>query len=208
MTSHYRQLFASQQTVLLLLPPLPGTWLGFGSSAITGAWYRILTKLRLQWYIDSNPPHGDLVLSGVSVCASPNLNILGSKVLQQAHLRRTCLTCLSQNWYFEVGEACLCGHVCVASLLLCICTPNPWVLFSGVGGPLLNVVFCFSSVRCIRLPGFALIRLSYRCVIDVMLLHCVCCTMLIRTLIIVCSVSFHLLLSEFDITQLPLQLIH
>ena len=43
------------------------------------------------------------------------------------------------------------------------------------------------------------IRFSCRCVIDVMLLHCVCCTRLIRTLIIVCSVSFHLLLPEFDI---------
>ena len=36
------------------------------------------------------------------------------------------------------------------------------------------------------------IRLSCRCVIDVMLLHCVCCTRLIRTRIIVCSMSFHL----------------
>ena len=41
------QLFASQQTDLLLLPPLTGTWLGFRSSAITDAWYRILTKLWL-----------------------------------------------------------------------------------------------------------------------------------------------------------------
>ena len=39
------------------------------------------------------------------------------------------------------------------------------------------------------------------CFIDVMLLHCVCCTRLIRTRIIVCSVSFHLLLSEFDIPE-------
>ena len=27
----------------------------------------------------ANPPHGDLVLSGVLICASPNLNILGVK---------------------------------------------------------------------------------------------------------------------------------
>ena len=64
------------------------------------------------------------------------------------------------------------------------------------------------SARCIRWPGFALIRLSCRCVIDVMLLYCVYCTRLIRTLIIVCSVSFHLLLSEFNIPELRLQLIH
>ena len=67
------------------------------------------------------------------------------------------------------------------------------------GGPQRNVIFSFSSARCIRLPGFALIRYSCRCVIDIMLLHCGCCTSLIRTRIIACSVSFHLLLSEFDI---------
>ena len=69
-------------------------------------------------------------------------------------------------------------------------------------GLLLNIIFSFSSARCIRWPGFALIRLSCRCLIDVMLLHCVCCTRLIRTRIIVCLVSFHLLLSKFDIIEL------
>ena len=37
MTPHYWHLFASQQTDLLLLPALTGTWLGFRSCAITGA---------------------------------------------------------------------------------------------------------------------------------------------------------------------------
>ena len=36
-TPHYWQLFASQQTGLLLLPRFSGTWLGFRSGAITGA---------------------------------------------------------------------------------------------------------------------------------------------------------------------------
>ena len=76
----------------------------------------------------------------------------------------------------------------------------------GLGGLLLNVIFSFSSARCIRWPVFALIRPSCRCVIDVMLLHCLCCTKLIRTRVIVCSVIFHLLLSEFDIHKLRLQL--
>ena len=40
---------------------------------------------------------------------------------------------LSVNWYFEVGETYICGHLGVTSLLFCICSPNPWVLFSGVG---------------------------------------------------------------------------
>ena len=35
--SHYRQLFASQQTYVLLVPILTGTWLGFRSDVITGA---------------------------------------------------------------------------------------------------------------------------------------------------------------------------
>ena len=35
-----------QQTDLLLLPPLTGTWLGIKSGAITVAWYWILTKTK------------------------------------------------------------------------------------------------------------------------------------------------------------------
>ena len=73
-------------------------------------------------------------------------------------------------------------------------------------GLLLNVIYCNPCDMCIPWPGFALINFSCRCVIDVMLLRCVCCTSLIRTRIIVCSVSFHLLLSEFDIPELWLQL--
>ena len=37
MTSHYWQFFTSQQTDLLLLPPLAGTWLGFRNGAINSA---------------------------------------------------------------------------------------------------------------------------------------------------------------------------
>ena len=66
-------------------------------------------------------------------------------------------------------------------------------------GLLLNVIFSFSNATCIRWQGLALMRVSCHCVIDVMLLDCVCCTRSIRTRIIVCSVSFHLLLPEFDI---------
>ena len=69
------------------------------------------------------------------------------------------------------------------------------------GGLLLNVIFSYSNTRCTQWPGFAQIRLSSCCVTDVMLLHCVCCWRLIWTWIIVCSVSFHLLLSDFDIPQ-------
>ena len=76
------------------------------------------------------------------------------------------------------------------------------------GCQLLNVTFRFSSARCIRLPGFTMIGVSCRCVIDVVWLGLVCCTRLIRTLVSVCSGSFHLLLLEFDILELRPQLIH
>ena len=69
-------------------------------------------------------------------------------------------------------------------------------------GQLLNVTFSFLSHRCIRWPGFVPIGVSCRYVIDVLLLGIVCCIRLIRTLIIVCSASFHLLLLEFDLRDL------
>ena len=53
----------------------------------------------------------------------------------------------SKNWYFDDGIACLCGHLCVASLLLWIYSPNPWVLFSGV------YVCCWMSSSASRAPG-------------------------------------------------------
>ena len=60
-----------------------------------------------------------------------------SKLTFEDHVLGYCLSCLSKNWYFEVGEACLCGHLYVAlllrSLLLFVATINPCVLFSCVG---------------------------------------------------------------------------
>ena len=83
-----------------------------------------------------NPPHGDLVLSGVSICASPNLDILGVKFDRRSPSKTMCVA-LSRVSLIELVfwgcEACLRRHICVASLLLCIYSPNPCVLFSGVG---------------------------------------------------------------------------
>ena len=77
-----------------------------------------------------NTPHGDLVLPGVSIYTSPNLDILGmkfdNKLTFKDHVYYNVL-CLSKNYYFEVGEVCLWGHLCVTSLQLCICSPNPSV---------------------------------------------------------------------------------
>ena len=101
------------------------------------------------WTIHMN--YGDLVLSGVIICSSHNLDILGMKFTFEANVRRPyawyCLSCLSKNWYFEVGEECLCAHLCVTLLLLCICSPNPRVLFSGVG------VCSWMSSSASRAPG-------------------------------------------------------
>ena len=83
-----------------------------------------------------DPPDGDLVLSGVSICASPNLDILGvkydSKLTFEEHVRGI-VSRVSQR----IGILRLVKSVfmdtCVASLPLCICSPDPCVLFSGVG---------------------------------------------------------------------------
>ena len=66
------------------------------------------------------------------------------------------LSCLSKNWYFEAGEACLCGHLCVASLLYGFVLP-----ILEYCGLLLNVMFSLlykvnsSSNHClfIELPS-------------------------------------------------------
>ena len=64
-------------------------------------------------------------------------------------------------------------------------------------GELLTATFSFFNSMCVRLPGIALIRVSCHYDNNVVLLNCVCCTRLIRTSIIVCSVSFHLHLPAF-----------
>ena len=138
-----------------------------------------------------NLRHGVLVLSGVSIHGSPNLVILGEKCTwQQAHLLWPCawfcFSCLSENWYLEVGNACVFVDTYALLRCWCICSPNHWVLFLRCGGLLPNVTFSFSSARLCPVQSFLL--LCHR----IMLLDCVCCTRLICTVINVCSVSFHL----------------
>ena len=81
MTPHYYQLFAGQQTNLLLLPPFNRDLANFQE------WFNhycmILNPNKSKALMVSrsrtvNPPHGGLVvLSGVSICAGPNLDIFG-----------------------------------------------------------------------------------------------------------------------------------
>ena len=76
------------------------------------------------------------------------------------------------------------------------------------GGQLLNVTFSFLSAWCIRRPGCVPIRVSCRCVIDVVWLCLVCCIRLIRILMTVCSARFQLLLLEFYILEQRSQVLH
>ena len=161
-----------------------------------------------------NPSHGDLVSYPVSFNANPNLHTLGVKFNSRLTLE-----------YHVCGiVSCVIERICIMRLVKCVfldvfvllCCYYAFVLpiveyYYPVWGPLLNVTFGFFSARCIRWPGVAPIRVSRRCVIDVMLLHCVCrtsCVCIIQTRISVFSVSVHLLLPELDILESWPQLIH
>ena len=137
-----------------------------------------------------NPPYGDLVLSGVSICASPDLDILGvkldSRLTFEYHVRGIVSRVSKRIGILRLWSVSLWTPLCcfVADMHLF----SQSLSFVLRCGDLLlnNVIFSYWHTRCIRWPGFALIRLSC-CVIDVMLLHCVCCARLIRIWIIVCS---------------------
>ena len=51
------------------------------------------------------------------------------------------IPCLSDNYFFEFGITYICIHLNVTSLLFCICSPNPWVLFFGVGSDAKKRIF-------------------------------------------------------------------
>ena len=71
-----------------------------------------------------SPPHGDMVLSVVSVRASPNFDILGvkfaCKLTFKDHVCGIVSPCPSENWYFKIGETYICLHHYVSLLLFCI----------------------------------------------------------------------------------------
>ena len=124
-----------------------------------------------------NPPYGDLILSGVSICASPNLDILGVKFnswLTFEDQVRSIVSSVSQR----MGILRFVKRVFVDTSVLLRCYYCVFILpifeyCSPVWGLLLNAIFSFSIARCIRWPGFAMITLSCRFVIAVMLLNCV-----------------------------------
>ena len=142
-----------------------------------------------------------MVLSGVSICASPNLDNFGvkfdSRLTFEDHVRsivsrvsqRICILRLMKSVFVNTSLLLRCYYAFVLPIL---------EYYSPVRGSTAEFYLQYPSARCIRWPGFVPIRVSCCCVIDFMLLHCVCCARLIRTRIILCSVSVHLLLSEYD----------
>ena len=113
-------------------------------------WCMILKTNKTKVLISSrsrtvNQPHGDFVLSGVSICASPNLYIHGvkfdSKVIFEDQVWDIVSRVSERIGILRlVGEVCLWGHLFVTLLLLCNCSPDPWIMFSDVA-VLLNVTF-------------------------------------------------------------------
>ena len=127
------------------------------------------------------PPQGDLILSGASIRASPNLDILDvkfySKLTFEDHVhgivstvsQRIGILKLVLRIYLDTSVSLRCYF---AFVLRC-------------EGLQLNVTFSSLSARFIRRPGFVSIRVSCRCVIDVVWLGLVYCARLIRSLITV-----------------------
>ena len=100
-------------------------------------------------------PHSDLVLSaGVSICASPKLDILGAKFDSRlAFEDHVCgiVSCVPHRiCIFEVGEACLRDtSICCFVATMHLFSQSLSIVLR-CGGLLLNVIFSLSSAGCIR----------------------------------------------------------
>ena len=187
---------ASRQTCCCCLS-LTRTWLGFRGGAITGAWYWILTKLRLWllvqpglWTLPILTWWSCLRFLSELVPTSKSLAWkFDSNLAFEDHVRGI-VSRVSQR----IGILRLLKRIFVHTSVLLGCYfvfVLPTLQFFFNSSPqLLNVTFSFLSARYIRWPDFVLIRVSCRCVIDVMLLGWVCCARLIWTLITHCLFSY------------------
>ena len=139
MTPHYWQLFNGQQTDLLLLPPLTGTWLGLRSDAITGAWYWIHTKLRLLSLVDPGLWTFPLVTWSCQGFLSepvPNSTSLAWSLTACSHSKTMCMVlfpvCLRELVFWCWWNVYLWTPLCYFVSIL-HCSVNLWELFSDVG---------------------------------------------------------------------------
>ena len=150
---HYWQLFANQQTDLLLLPPLTGAWQGFHEW--WNHWCILLNPNKTKGYVNNRSGLWTLPMVtwsclGFISAIVPTRTSFVWRVTASSPSKTMCgycCSCVSENWYFEVGETDICGHLCVTSLLFCIGSQNPWVLFSCVG------VSCWMSLSASRAQG-------------------------------------------------------
>ena len=210
MTPHYWRLFSSLFTDLLLLPPLTG--LGKDSGEVQSL-VKILNRYKSKALVVSkcrtvNPPHSDLVLSGVSIRASPNLGILDvkfdSKLTFQDHVRD-----ITSRISQRIGILKLVKRIfvdmCTSVLLRCYysyvlqmteyCT-TVWGSAAECHFQLLvRQVYSVAS----HYPDHSFFSLCYR-------RHVAGLWMLYK--VTVCSANFHPLLQELDILELRQQLIH
>ena len=213
MAPHYWHLLASEQTDLLFLPPFNRDFARLQEWC--NRWCLMLNPNKTKALVIStartvSPPHVDLVLSGVYIRSSPNLDILGvkfdSKLTFKDHVRGIVSRVSRRIGILRLVKH-ICGHLCFTSLLFCICCPNPWVC-SPVWGSAAECHLQLLERQVFRWPGCVPSRVSCS-VIDVVWLGLGCCTRLIRTLITICSASFHHLLQlEFDKPELRAQLIY
>ena len=158
-----------------------------------------------------NPPHGDLVLSGVSIYDSPNLDILGvkfdSRLTFEDHVRgivssvsqRIDILRLVKRVFVGTSVFLRCYYAYVLRILD-YCSPV-WGSAVKCHVQLLERQVYWVARLC---PDQTFLSLCHR-------RHVAAMCMLYKinlTRIIARSVSFHLLQSEFDIPELRLQLIH
>ena len=148
-----------------------------------------------------NPPYGDLVMSGISIQANNNFDILGvkfdSKLTFEDH-GRGIVSCVSRR--FDMLRLIKLIFVDTSMLFRCYFAFVLPILeyCSPVWGSAAECHLQLFERQVYSAPGFALIRVSC-CVVDIVLLGLVCCSRLMRTLITVRSARFLLLIQEFDI---------
>ena len=209
------QLFASQKTDLLLLPTLNK------DLARIQEWCdhrcMILNPNKTKAFVVSrsktvNPPHVDLVLSGVSIWASPNLNILGVKFDSRLTFEDHVLVSRVGTSIFRIGILRLvkCIFVDISVLLRCY---YAFVLpsleyWSPVWG---SAIECHHQLLAHQVCSIA--RLcpdqTFLSLCHLRLVAALCMLYKVTSKSNHCLFSeLHLLLSEFDLLELRLQLIH
>ena len=133
-----------------------------------------------------NPPNGDLVLSGVSIYASPYLDILGMKFD-------------SRHVIVDTSVLLRCYNAFILTILE-YCSPV-WGVARGMSSSASRAPGVFGGRLCLDQTFLSLCHRQHVAGLFMVYTvysnsnHCF-------------SVSFHLLLQEFDITELRLQLIH